>query len=525
MPATFDEVDLVAGPVAARRAVGDALALARGEMVNMLAVGDSRLTAQGGQGLVAGSALCMRLAEVYGFMPATPIVCAVNPQSVPRLGPIAVNFTGGTTSGIQTPAAGFLPNHTVSPSAPYRITTSGEALVLALDTRCRLAPGPLGGANLAQGSYMPEVLDFRAELAFANNASGGTGIAWAWFRKAISAGTNVSTTGATVVDAGGTVAIPGIQDASVGVRLTEIALSHYSTDPSTPYVLRVRGSGGSMEFMAGRFVAAGGPGPLENPIGIAPVQVAAGGYQATSFAASHASCGPTVQAFGSYGFALVYGIGANDAFAGAGVTAAAFKTNLLSSLIPWIRTVTGNPSLPIVLVHTQYRGNTLNGLSADVSAEWDQYAGAMLEAAEEDGNCVVLNVFRKLWGEGWRPENWLDRTGSGAPPTWDATAAYVVGDPVRRDGVDYVCTINAAAGEGPNSFSFGYKWRKIPGLPSDDIIHPHGPGARQIMDETIALLMTLEQYATGYDVGFAAAPSGGEELTLPKFNWYAPFRR
>jgi hypothetical protein len=116
-----------------------------------------------------------------------------------------------------------------------------------------------------------------------------------------------------------------------------------------------------------------------------------GGYTATKFVDTSANAGAMFRAFGFQ--AGVVHLGASEA---GGVTAEQFKTNI-EAVISRVRSWTGNPSFPFMLIADVYQ----QGLSDAEAAQFDKYVGAELAIAQTDPNVMIINARRLMEDIGW----------------------------------------------------------------------------------------------------------------------------
>src|SRR5262249_36457040 len=123
-----------------------------------------------------------------------------------------------------------------------------------------------------------------------------------------------------------------------------------------------------------------------HPAGVVVDSFSLGGYAATSFLRAHADAGAMFHAFGFDAAILHYG--ANDAGT---VTAAQFKADI-SAVMSRVRSWVGDPNFPIVLIADVY----LDGLTAEQTAQYDQYVGAQFSIAQADSNVMVVNSRRLM---------------------------------------------------------------------------------------------------------------------------------
>ncbi|HZL35362.1 MAG TPA: PEP-CTERM sorting domain-containing protein [Tepidisphaeraceae bacterium] len=121
---------------------------------------------------------------------------------------------------------------------------------------------------------------------------------------------------------------------------------------------------------------------LDHPQGMVFTNLAAGGYQTSSFLANHADAGPMYKGLG-FNAAIIH-TGSNDA--GDSVTAVQFEQDQ-KSLISSIRAWTGDPNYKVILISDPDR----NGLTTAQRTQFDQYVGAQMDIAGSDPNVMVVN--------------------------------------------------------------------------------------------------------------------------------------
>jgi lysophospholipase L1-like esterase len=160
--------------------------------------------------------------------------------------------------------------------------------------------------------------------------------------------------------------------------------------------LIVAGSGSNGSELAGvRFTNASTPG------GVSIQDFAAGGYTTTSFLNNHSDAGPMLKAIGSWDAILIH-TGANDAYSGLGRTAQQHQDDV-STIIATIRGPDwlNDPNQKFIVVTDPYRvsGNPLQDL------QFDQYAGAIAELAENDEYLMAVNSRRLTEELGWNASN------------------------------------------------------------------------------------------------------------------------
>jgi lysophospholipase L1-like esterase len=138
-----------------------------------------------------------------------------------------------------------------------------------------------------------------------------------------------------------------------------------------------------------------------HPQGVIFDTFSAGGYQAANFLTNHGNAGAI---FGALNFqAAILHYGANDG--GAGVSAQQFEANL-KGVMALVRTWTGSPSFPIILIADVYR----TGLTVAQQAQFDMYVGAQLAIAQADSNGLVINSRRLMDDLGWSANSGMSST-------------------------------------------------------------------------------------------------------------------
>mgnify|MGYP003449843854 FL=1 len=102
--------------------------------------------------------------------------------------------------------------------------------------------------------------------------------------------------------------------------------------------------------------------------------------------------------FRSIGFdAAILHFGANDI--GEGSTAESFRADT-ERLIARIRSWTGKPDFPIILMSDPYR----KGLNPEQEAEYARYPGALRALAASDPAVLVINSRRLMHDRGWKAD-------------------------------------------------------------------------------------------------------------------------
>jgi hypothetical protein len=119
---------------------------------------------------------------------------------------------------------------------------------------------------------------------------------------------------------------------------------------------------------------------------------AAEGYTTEDFLTRHLDAGALFRALGFH--AAVLHLGANDA--GRATTAETYKSQT-EQLIAMLRSWTGDPSFPIVLMSDPYR----TGLLPTMQQELNRFVGAHFAIALADPNVLVINSRRLMDDRGW----------------------------------------------------------------------------------------------------------------------------
>ncbi len=131
------------------------------------------------------------------------------------------------------------------------------------------------------------------------------------------------------------------------------------------------------------------------PQGLVIQDLGAGGLSTKEFLRTHQAAGILFRAMGFD--AAVLHFGANDA--GEGATAELFRAET-ERLIGRIRSWTGKPSFPVILMADPYR----KGLTPAQEAEYARYPGALRAIAASDPAVLVINSRRLMDERGWKAD-------------------------------------------------------------------------------------------------------------------------
>ena len=131
------------------------------------------------------------------------------------------------------------------------------------------------------------------------------------------------------------------------------------------------------------------------PGGIVFQDLSAGGLSVKDFVEQYGEAGDLFRAMG-FDAAILH-FGANDIAQSA--TAETFRANT-EALIARIRTWTGDPTFPVILMSDPYR----KGLDPRMEEEYDLYPGAQRAIAAVDPNVLVVNSRRLMDELGWKAD-------------------------------------------------------------------------------------------------------------------------
>ncbi len=362
--------------------------------VRIAMLGDSQETAPGGGGAVYVPRLNFEFYQRYQNSPETPIA-------------IASNFGGGSPPGkyllrgTSFGDATRLNSNQILPSINVRSHSTQDGLVnITGDSLGQIAilqhdaDSVASGAQLAGGTYFNTDGIVRAEIFAATNASSGE----IQYQALPKDGSNISyfvpaTTQGT---------------SSLGLESAAFEVKSHITEPldfnGKSYMqLEVFGTDDNKrtDILGFRYMNE------TYPHGVVVHSFAAGGYRTNSFLNNHAAAGPMLDAYGDWDAIWIH-TGVNDAYKGAGKTAAQYKNDVeeLIHLIrspDWLNDIT----MKIIVSPEVYRANG----SATQDQEFDQYAGALKQIAAADANVLVLNSRRLTedlgWGVGGNPGQFL----------------------------------------------------------------------------------------------------------------------
>jgi len=374
---------------------------------------------------------------------------------------------------------------------PMRVTSSGTlSFCLQPDAIGTVVANGSGVYTESQFMQPRDLIDLNAgdlwvadilllSRAYTSEAVCGDTVAWE-IRKHTGSVPNVSGTLVTSGTATNAALNNGSTKSVVKVTTTAFAL-----DPSNKYITLVvkSNTGDPVVVSAVRFRN------VSRPRGIAITWMGVGGATSATFQATYNDCGPLLTAMGLDAMATHYG--ANDAYSGTGLTAAAYKTNI-RSLIDRIRQLTGK-SLPCALFNDPWRPED----NSTEATYFDEEGGALAEIADADPLCRFCNTRLVTEKLGWCKAS-EDLTGISDGGAWTVTTAYTTSQYVTVTGANtmvFKCILNhtSAAADAPMT---GANWRtywqlvRKHGASKSDGVHYSFFGSQLVAEVDAGLLLT-----------------------------------
>lgn len=359
---------------------------ANSQTVNISVFGDSQETSPVGAGQVFIPQLNYDAWQKYGNAPETPIGTGNSyySGSPPAQWLIeGANPSPGTEPG-RVPAGQVLPGMTVVSS--YALDGSaingqqyGQMFELAQD-----ASNVAAAANIpTTNNYFNTSGRVVAQIFAATNASSGE-ISYT----ARPSGSNSPYFFAPATTTG-TLAM-GLQSPTPGVLSALTPALDFNGQKYMQLEVGGTDSNKLTDIVGARFIN------LDHPQGMVFTNLAAGGYQTSSFLSNDPDAGPMYKAMG-FDAAIVH-TGANDS--GNSVTAVQFEADQ-KALISAIRSWVGDPNYKVILIGDPDRA----GLTPDQRTQFDQYVGAQIDIAESDPNVMVVNDRRLANDIGWNVDD------------------------------------------------------------------------------------------------------------------------
>lgn len=376
----------------------------RGRPVRGLILGDSQEADVGGAGIHFAPALQQAACLFYGNQPETTFLklgtARKNPGAYP--GVCAVQAGGGT-------------QNITSDYLPPGITDSGRDTTSAHTNNFILQPDWFSASprlGIAGGDWWDKANAQVMTDVFALTRPSVSGqMTWYMIRNASAE----ATSGGTQIDTGTT---------SMDLVSDTLSMKTQTLGPhtfSSSNYLRIQLDGSHAvnpcRFAGVRFRNA------TDTHGMSFTFCSDGGKMIRDAKIDHPNMGAFLRGLG-FDF-VVRPMGTNDAYGGAGYTAAQWKSQILEDAAFLRSDVFQDPGFPIVYLMDDYR---LGG-TAGQDTEYDQYPGVIDEVEQLIGNVAGVNVRRGTQRAGFAPST-LSLSGLTSRGAWAAATAYSVNDRV-----------------------------------------------------------------------------------------------
>jgi len=452
----------------------------RGKPVRCLVLGDSQETSVGGAGIHYAPSLQHAACMMYGNHPETTFLqlgtARKNPGAYP--GAMAVQANGGT--------------QLATTNLPPGVTDSGRDFTSSHTNNFVLQPDWFSVAPrlMLSGADWWDKANAQVDIdIFALTRPSASGqIAYYIIRQSLPE----ATSGGSQI-ASGTTTMDLVSDT---LSMKSQTVGPFTFSSSAYLRFNCNGSSATACRFAGvRFRN------RTDTTGISFTFFSAGGKKIEDLEIDHPDCGPFLRGL-EFDFVL-RPMGTNDAYSGAGYTAAEWKAMVLAD-IAFIRTILQRPDIPIIYPMDDYR---LGG-TAGQDAEYDQYPGVMDEIEQEVPNVWGINVRRATQRGNFGPTN-LSLSGLTDRGAWAQPVAFSVNDrvhiPIGTSGFGYhfkcIVAHTSSATDCPlaSNTTAAQNWQPIRvGAQSttsldvsDDAIHHNDFGGRNRATATFLGLMAL----------------------------------
>lgn len=498
MPAFLgtQQVETIAGRRQAIRDIGRVMIDADDGTKRIGIWGDSLLNGYSTSNMCV-SAIVAEFAARYGNCPEGAYVPTNWSQSNPSFGHCGHNNVNTSITALNTPATAVLPNnYNANGSFPYPWKTvpnsGGNGMFATIGPRMEAAASDL--KHIGSTYLWDRTTAMRWRIGVVDNAL-TSNLDWTWYSKPDHVG---SVSGATSRGTG-TIACAADMTGTYTVR-------PYSTTDCAWFdtfgMLRMNSANAN-----GVEIAWALPYNPYNTRGIGTHFFCRGGDTMLSYIGAYDLCGPAVRAIGTYDI-VVCEFGWNDAI-GSSITPAQMQANA-RTWRTWIRAQTQQKDLRIVW----WLNCPHNSTNATLQGYLNEYAGALLEVANESPNAeIVINTRRTLENRGWSRALQYPNTFTDGG-TWGVGTVYAANTRVYWGGKHWVTDRGAAAGIEPGvTTGTAGTWRRLYVFLVGDA-HLMAEGQEMMGAAFADALYSTREYARNYRAP-TGVPSRLERLGVP----------